>query len=144
VWSHEVIVGPATRQIEVPLERVPLYARGNALLPTMEPVEHLAEAPWDFVTFDAYLLDRGQAMLRDLDGMTHISAALDGVSLDLRLSGARSRVGLRLLPVAGHGVQEVRLNGTPLPQRDTLTLDNVEKTGWSVQADHTVTALLVA
>jgi alpha-D-xyloside xylohydrolase len=143
VWSNEVIVGPATRQIEVPLERVPLYARGNALLPTTEPVEHLEEAPWGLVTFDAYLLDLGQATLRDLDGETHISAALDGASLDLRLSGARSRVGLRLLPVAGHGVEQVRLNGTSLPRRDTLTLHSAETAGWSMQADHTLVALLV-
>ncbi len=126
------------------MERVPLYARGNAMLPTMESVEHLEEAPWGLVTFDAYLLDRGQATLRDLDGVTHISAALDGASLELRLSGAGSRVGLRLLPVAGHGVEEVRLNGTPLPRRDTLTLDSSETTGWSMQADHTIASLLVA
>ena len=50
---------------------------------------------------------------------------------------------LWLLPVAGHGVEVVRLNGTPLPRRDTLTLESAEQAGWSMQADHTLVALLV-
>ena len=69
-WRHEVIAGPCTCEVTVPLERVPLFVRANALLPTIEPVERLTDDPWDAVTFDAYLLDRGRTSLRDTDGRT--------------------------------------------------------------------------
>jgi alpha-D-xyloside xylohydrolase len=35
---HVVIAGPGTCDVGVPLERVPLYVRGGALIPTIEPV----------------------------------------------------------------------------------------------------------
>src|SRR5262249_7397465 len=110
-WTHEVISGPLSRQIAVPLEQVPLFVRANALVPTMEPVEQLAEEPWDRVTFDMYLLDRGQTTLRDLDGVTNVSAAIDGSSLSVALSGAKSRIGLRLYPLTQRSIESVRLNG---------------------------------
>jgi alpha-D-xyloside xylohydrolase len=57
-WSHEVIHGPLARYVQHGLDWFPLYARGNALIPTMQPRQSLAEEPWDFVVFDAYLARR--------------------------------------------------------------------------------------
>jgi len=87
-WTHTVIVGPRTYQVGVPLDRVPLFVRANALLPTMNPVERLTDAPWDAVVFDAYLLERGRTTLRDTDGKTDVSAALEESRLRVELSGA--------------------------------------------------------
>jgi alpha-D-xyloside xylohydrolase len=142
VWSREVIGGPATRQIEVPLEQVPLYARADALIPTMDPVDHLEDTPWDFVTFDAYLLGSGQASLRDLDGTTELQVSLAESRLDVTLHGPKQRVGLRVLPLAPLHMTEVRLNGDPLVHHDTLTLDVETEPGWSLQPDGTLIAVL--
>jgi alpha-D-xyloside xylohydrolase len=131
VWSNEAIDGPLTRQIEVPLERVPLYARADALIPTMDPLSDLEEKPWDFVTFDAYLLERGSAQLRDVDGITELRAHGDGSTLNVTLRGPKRRVGLRVLPLAPNRFAEVRLNGQVLAQP-----------GWSLLPDGTLTAML--
>jgi alpha-D-xyloside xylohydrolase len=131
VWSNEAIDGPLTRQIEVPLERVPLYARADALIPTMDPLSDLEEKPWDFVTFDAYLLESGSAQLRDVDGITELRAHGDGSTLNVTLRGPKRRVGLRVLPLAPNRFAEVRLNGQVLAQP-----------GWSLLPDGTLTAML--
>jgi alpha-D-xyloside xylohydrolase len=141
-WTHEVIVGPRTCEVGVPLDRVPLFVRADALLPTVEPVERLTEDPWDAVTFDAYLLDRGRTTLRDTDGKVDVSAALEESTLRVELSGAKRRVGLRVLPVAQRTVESVLLNGEPLTRVQSLTLRDHSPTGWLFQRDGTVLAQL--
>jgi hypothetical protein len=87
-------------------------------LPTIEPVERLTEDPWDAVTFDAYLLDRGRTSLRDVDGRTEISAAVDGSTLLVDLTGAKDRIRLRVFPLAQRTIQSVLLNARPLTPVD--------------------------
>ena len=113
-----MIAGPCTCEVTVPLERVPLFVRANALLPTIEPVERLTEDPWDAVTFDAYLLGRGRTSLRDVDGRTEISAVVDGSTLLVDLSGANDRIRLRVFPLAQRTIESVLLNGRPLTPVD--------------------------
>ena len=69
-WSQEIIRGPQNIFVEEPLERLPLYIRGNALIPTCEPNDHISEEPFDLVIFEAYLLDQGKFDLHDADGDT--------------------------------------------------------------------------
>jgi alpha-D-xyloside xylohydrolase len=143
-WTHEVLVGPRTCEVGVPLDRVPLFVRADALVPTMEPVERLTDAPWDPVVFDAYLLERGRSTLRDTDGKTDVSAALEESTLRVELSGAKRRVGLRVLPVAQRTVESVLLNGEPLTRVQSLTLGDHSPTGWLLQRDGTLLAQLAA
>ncbi len=137
-----MIVGPATRQIEVPLERVPLCACADTLIPTTDPVDDLEETPWDFVTFEAYPLRSGQASLLDLDGTTELLVSLEESSLDVTLHGPKQRVGLRVLSLAEPRIAQVLLNGNPLVHQDTLTLDVAMEPGWSLQPDGTILAIL--
>ena len=90
--THEVIHGPAVRSLHVPLDVTPLYVRANALIPTTEPVEHIPDGPFSFVTFDAYLLPggAGKFTLRDEDGSTEVTAALVDSQLDVRFTGAKA------------------------------------------------------
>jgi len=101
--------------------------RANALIPTMEVPEHVAEGPFDLVTFDAYLLDKGTFDLRDTDGVTHVSASYrnsgeiphGGAQLSVRVEGAKDRLGLRLIPLPGAPqVEAVRVNGVALKRMD--------------------------
>ena len=137
-WTHEVIAGSRTCDVAVPLERMPLFVRANALLPTMEPVERLREGPWDAVVFDAYLLTRGRTTLRDTDSKTGVAAALDGSTLRVELSGAKPRVGLRVFPLARRTVESVLLNEEPLSRLESLTLGVGSPSGWMLQPDGTL------
>jgi alpha-D-xyloside xylohydrolase len=137
-WSHELIAGPLTREIGVPLERVPLFVRANTLLPTMEPVELLTEAAWDLVVFDCYLVDEGRTTLRDVDGVTDVSALLEGARLSVELSGAKQRIGLRVHPLVQPAIESVRLNGQALQRHEGVTLHPGSVSGWTVEPDGTL------
>jgi alpha-D-xyloside xylohydrolase len=139
-WTNELIAGPHTREVAVPLEQVPLFVRANSLLPTMEPVERLTEEPWELVVFDCYLLDRAGATLHDLDGVTDVSASIDGASLRVELSGSKKRAGLRVYPLAQRAIESVHLNGQPLERRESLTLQAGSLPGWTVESDGTLIA----
>ncbi len=71
-WTHEILEGSRTIKVQVPLDIMPLYVRANALIPTIEPPQFTTEAPFEEITFDAYLLEQGAFELRDTDGMTRI------------------------------------------------------------------------
>jgi alpha-D-xyloside xylohydrolase len=57
-WSNEVIHGPVTRHVQYGLDQFPLHVRADALIPTMQPRQALAEGQWDFV--DTYMLEAGK------------------------------------------------------------------------------------
>ena len=101
-WSHDIIDGPQTRWVTAPLSAMPLYVRAGALIPTMEPPEHIAgEGPWEMVTLDAYVLRGGSFALHDSDGVTYVSVWLDGSQLNVQVNGRKQRLGVRLMPLPG-------------------------------------------
>jgi hypothetical protein len=85
--------------------------------PLSRPFQAKSDERFDFVTFNAYLLDRGSFKLADNDSLTHVSAELtaDGW-LDVRLDGIKRKAGLRVIPLSGRpAIQQVSVNGRALP-----------------------------
>jgi alpha-glucosidase (family GH31 glycosyl hydrolase) len=100
-WTHEVISGPRTLHVQVPLDILPLYVRANALIPTTEPTTFTSAEPFNTISVDAYLFERGSFALYDTDGLTHITAELRDSQLDVTLEGVKQQLILRLLPLPG-------------------------------------------
>ncbi len=143
-WTNEVLQGPQTLWVESPLDVIPVYVRGNSLVPTIKPVKYLVDEPFDFVTIDAYLFDHAALELVDTDGVTQISAGLDGSKLTLSYDGAKSRLGFRLLPIQGvPEIREVIVNGENVQEVDDLELSLQSPTGWRLEADGTVLIAMV-
>ncbi len=142
-WSHQVIEGPQTRFVEVPLEVLPLYVRADALIPTVEPPEHLSDAPFDLVTFEGYLFDCGSFELRDSDGVTQISASFEGSRLNVQVEGAKKELGLRLIPLPGApAVDAVQVNGVALGRVEALEIGPGAPAGWRRHEDGTVRVMV--
>jgi alpha-D-xyloside xylohydrolase len=113
------------RRITVPLRTLPLYVRANALIPTIEPPDYIADSPFDTVTFDGYLMDKGSFELRDTDGMSAVSASLAGVRLDITVEGAKRKLGLRLIRLPGIStVDAVYVNGVKSDQVESVGSDS--------------------
>ncbi|MBA3471572.1 MAG: DUF5110 domain-containing protein [Herpetosiphonaceae bacterium] len=53
-WTEEVILGPSHRIAEAPLERMPLYVRAGAIIPSAPDQLHTDERPLDLLTLDCY------------------------------------------------------------------------------------------
>jgi alpha-D-xyloside xylohydrolase len=139
-YTHEVITGPQTRFVDAPLEVLPLYIRANALIPTIEPTEHVTDAPFDLVTFDAYLLSgSGSFVLRDTDGVTELSAAYEGAQLCFQLSGAKKKLGIRVIPLADTPiVSHIRVNDISLSRLENLEIGLHAPSGWTRAVDGTL------
>lgn len=101
-WTHEIIEGPQWRTIQVPLEVLPLYVRANTVIPSIEPPARLSETPFENVTFDAYVLERAEFELEDLDGPTNIAITLHNAHVAVVCSSPKPDMTLRLIPLTGH------------------------------------------
>lgn len=135
-WTHEIYSGPRTLALRVPLETLPLYVRTNALIPTTEPVLFTSDAPFEEITIDAYLLDSGTLELRDTDGLTRVSASFSGELLQVTSEGAKERLALHLIPLAGAPrVTRVEVNASPC--LEILATEDLENraSAWTRQPD---------
>jgi alpha-D-xyloside xylohydrolase len=143
-YTHEVITGPQTRFIDAPLDVLPLYVRANALIPTIEPTEYVSDVPFNLVIFDAYLLNSvGSFVLRDTDGVTELSAVYEGSLLRFQLSGAKKRLGIRVIPLAGTPVvNQIQVNGVPLSHVENLKIGRHVPSGWTRAVDGTLIVLI--
>ena len=144
--SREVISGPVVRRLQVPLDTMPLYIRANALIPTTEPVDHISDGPFSFVTFDAYLLlgGAGSFTLRDEDGTTEVTAALTGSRLEVQLNGAKRKVGLRVFRLGGAPeITSVTVNARTLPRAARVDPGADSSEGWMMAVD-TLVAVIAA
>lgn len=142
-WTHELIEGPETRWVEASLDVLPLYVRANTLIPTIEPPDYLTDDPFDLVTFDAYLLDSGSFELHDTDGITQVSASLEGSRLNVQVEGVKRSLGLRLIPLPGvPSVDTVYVNGVALNRMDALEIGPSAAAGWTRHEDGTVRVMV--
>jgi len=131
-WTREVIEGPQTLLVEAPLDVMPLYVRANSLTPTIEPQDHLTNEPFDFVIFDAYLLEGGAFELRDSDGTTRISASISRDRLEVVAEGVKRSLGLDLVPLPSVAqLETVTANGETLERREISDLTPTSTGGWS-------------
>lgn len=142
-WTHEIVTGPQTRRVEAPLEVLPLYVRADSLVPTIEPTFHLADEPFDFVTFVGYITGKACFDLRDLDGVTSLSAERVGSRLNVQVEGAKKKTGLRLIPLAGAlPVEAVYVNNTEVKRVDALEPGPGAAGGWTCDQDGTVRVMI--
>jgi alpha-D-xyloside xylohydrolase len=139
-YTHEVITGSQTRFVDAPLEVLPLYIRANALIPTIEPPEHVTDASFALVIFDAYLLSgSGSFVLRDTDGVTELSAAYEGSHLRFQLSGVKKKLGIRVIPLADTPVvNHIQVNDVSLSHLENLKIGLHAPSGWTRAVDGTL------
>ncbi len=140
-WTREVIEGPSTRFVSAARERLPLFVRANALIPTVEPAERCGSGAFDCVTFDAYLFERGESALHDTDGTTTTTAERRGSRLVIDAQGPQERIGVRLFDLPGSPpVDGVDFNGTALELVDESGGEG-DGVGWRrIAADKSILA----
>ena len=53
-WTDRRISGPVTLTVDAPLERIPLFVRGGAIIPSQQDVQYADQAPINPLSFDVY------------------------------------------------------------------------------------------
>ncbi|MBZ5536485.1 MAG: glycoside hydrolase family 31 protein [Acidobacteriia bacterium] len=70
-WTGERLTGPADIIAEAPLDSVPLFARGGAIIPTQQILQYTDEAPIDPLTLDVFPGADSSGSLYEDDGLTY-------------------------------------------------------------------------
>jgi alpha-glucosidase len=63
-WTNKKYEGATTLMVEAPLETVPMFVRGGAIIPTGPNLNYVGEKPFDPLSFNVYPDNDGSASLR--------------------------------------------------------------------------------
>jgi alpha-glucosidase (family GH31 glycosyl hydrolase) len=98
-WTNKRYDGGKMIKIEAPLETVPIFVRGGAIIPKAPAMNHVNEKPRDPISFEIYPDDQGKAAtsLYEDDGAspayktgafrrTHISVTRTGRTYSISIS----------------------------------------------------------
>jgi alpha-D-xyloside xylohydrolase len=123
-WTKEVVMGGRWLQLDAPLDILPMWVRGGAIIP-MGPVQQfVGEKPLDPLTLELYLPgDAGEMVIHDQDAPDiQVSYYRKGDALQVNVSPARSNI---VLIVYGLPVRSVSVHGQPVPLQE-------HNNGWKV------------
>ena len=130
-WSGAALDGGDLRRVDAPLERMPLFVRGGAIVPSTIAMSHTGEKPWNPLRFEVYPDAAGSATgeLYEDDGLT--PDYLKGTSRRTTLSFVAGKITVavtgsftppaRRFEIIVHGVAApaaVNLDGRPLAAAD--------------------------
>jgi alpha-D-xyloside xylohydrolase len=88
-WDGSAVEGCRSLDVTVPLDRMPIYVRGDSIIPFGEDRVHVDEKPWDRMRLDVRVEKNAQLELPPPMGPLDVRArrTSGGVQVDLRGSG---------------------------------------------------------
>lgn len=93
-WTESRITGPKRLMVEAPLERIPIFVRGGAIVPTQQAVLFSDQAPINPLTFEIYPEGTCSRPYYEDDGISFDYQR--GVSLQQRLTVTQQPRGLNI------------------------------------------------
>jgi alpha-glucosidase len=114
-------VGPRVVRVAAPVERMPIFARGGAVVPTRSPVRHVGESPEEPLVLEVFPGGDSTTVLVEDDGATTRYRAGEEARTVIRLrSRAAGRLRLEIAPREGGLAIEPRpvriaVHGCPPP-----------------------------
>jgi alpha-glucosidase len=151
-WSRRRYTGPTQIRVDAPLDRIPLFARGGAVIPTQQVVEYTDQAPIDPLTLEVYPQGDSSRDYYEDDGLTYayrqgayleqtFTVKADGNTVSVETSPRKGsyQPPARALELNIHGERcaprQVQAGGQPLVQVWTLENLNRAKAGWYFDDD---------
>jgi alpha-D-xyloside xylohydrolase len=89
-WDGSRVNGPCSSRVSAPIERLPIYVRAGAILPTMEPVSRIPAGPLEPLILDVYPYGESTYHLHEDEGTTEIRCVNGEEETSLEWSGSRS------------------------------------------------------
>jgi alpha-D-xyloside xylohydrolase len=120
-WSTRSWTGNAAITADAPLDRVPLFVRGGAILPMVPSGAHTSDAPgFDDLELHLWPPFRGSYLLREDDGLTRAYQRGEAASTLIEVEQHQDQVHVRVSPPEGH------FPGLISQRRWTVVLHRVE------------------
>ncbi len=147
-WSHRPYQGPKTVMVHAPLGRIPLFARGGAIIPTQQLVQYTGQAPINPLKFLIFPDGNSTRQYYEDDGRSfdyqHGAYLLQQISASQNASGVIVQISARqgsytpppraiVLEIFDQRTapHSVTLNGQALARETSRAAFNKAKEGWS-------------
>jgi len=127
-WTAKEYKGPITLQVQPPLEVLPLYIKGDSIIPMGPDMAYVGEKPFDPITLDVWLCSEGECTIYDDDQTVQCRARRkeDRVVVDVSASEKTYIVKLNKTGIPA----SVKLNGVELPRVSSTAELEASEHGW--------------
>jgi alpha-D-xyloside xylohydrolase len=96
-WSGSAFEGGRCLDVVVPLERMPIYVRGDSILPFAGDRDYVDQKPWHNLRLDVRVEKRAALSIPPPIGPLDVTARRTGSDVRLNLRGSGQRLEVRLL-----------------------------------------------
>ena len=127
-WTAREYQGPITLQVQPPLEVLPLYIRGNSIIPMGPDMSYIGEKPFDPITLDVWLCSEGECTIYDDDQIVQCHARRKGDMIVVDMSASNETYVVKLNRTDTPA--SVKLNGVELPRMTSAVELETSEHGW--------------
>ncbi|MGH9430419.1 MAG: glycoside hydrolase family 31 protein [Terriglobia bacterium] len=154
-WSDRSYQGPAHIIADAPLDRIPLFVRGGAIIPTQQVVQYVDQEPINPITFEIYPDGKSGRDYYEDDGTSFkyqqgvfmrrhiaVSSQANGVQINFSARQGSYTPGPRTLQVKVHGVAcrpaGATVDNQALPLEPSVDSLSKYQRGWAYDANSRV------
>jgi len=147
-WTDRRASGPRSLSVEAPLERIPIFVRGGAIVPSRQLTQFAGQAAINPLIFDIYPEGTSTAQYYEDDGISfdyqrgislHQSLSLvdetQGMTIELSARRGRYTPPARSVLIKVHNQRskprQVAIDGKELAERTSLNELNAAAEGWT-------------
>ncbi len=151
-WTDRRYAGPANIAVDAPMERMPLFVRGGAIIPSQQDMQYTDQASIEPLTFDVYPDGKSSREYYEDDGISfdyqhgvylrqHLTAAQDahGVSVEITAREGSYTPPQRSLVIKVHdekiAPRIVTMAGAELPRQGSVKALQGAAEGWAYDED---------
>jgi len=135
-WTGERLQGPQHLRLQVPLERLPLYVRGESLLVTGPEMEYVGQREWQPLTVDLRLSVGGETTVWSPEQQALVAGHVSSGEVRLRVAGPPWDYRIRFVEpaVALEMHAEGDASGLVVRQEDGVTVVGVRGGEFEIRA----------
>ena len=136
-WTKEKIGGNRIIQESVPLDKIPIFIRDNAIIPMTRPSQYTGEKPWDPLEILFFIRNGRSAILMNEDrSLISILVKHETGKKAVTVSACRKQIHLRFLAEENPGT--VTLDGNRLRVQQERKTDEGTPAAWYSKGEHSL------
>ncbi|HEU4760058.1 MAG TPA: TIM-barrel domain-containing protein, partial [Dehalococcoidia bacterium] len=108
-WTGEVLRGPRHTRLTAPIERMPMYARLDSVLPLAPALDYVGQRPWEPLSLEVRLGSRAETRAWTPAGDVTVTASRDGDDVRVSVDGPSQEYEVRF--VEPERVRDVAMEG---------------------------------
>jgi len=108
-WTNEPSLGPAHLELDVPLERIPLFVREDSILPLAPAMDYVGQRPWEPIQLDVRVSCSARTAFADPTQIIAAEAQLADRCLTLTVDGPQKAFAVRFLAPAA--LRDIKATG---------------------------------